>query len=217
MFDMIGSDLLPDWPRLLTFAVASFALNVTPGADMTFVATSAARGGAKGGVAAALGAGAGSMIHLLAAVLGLSAIIASSQTAFTILKWVGAAYLIYIAFTLIRSAPSHSEDTEVPRSTAAVFKSGALVNLLNPKVGVFFLAFLPQFIDPVPGVAAIQTFLLGLWCNVGGTIANLLVALATARAATRLAGVGWIRQATRWVTATIMAGLAVKLVTSDNR
>jgi threonine/homoserine/homoserine lactone efflux protein len=99
----------------------------------------------------------------------------------------------------------------------AVFRSGALVNLLNPKVGVFFLAFLPQFIDPVPGVAAIQTILLGLWCNVGGTTVNVLVALATARAASRLASVGWIRQAARWVTATIMGGLAVKLVTSDNR
>jgi threonine/homoserine/homoserine lactone efflux protein len=217
MFDMIGSDLLPDWPRLLTFAVASFALNVTPGADMTFVATSAARGGVRGGIAAALGAGAGSMVHLLAAVLGLSAIIASSQTAFTILKWVGAAYLIYIAFTLIRSGPAHSHDVEVPRSTLAVFRSGALVNLLNPKVGLFFLAFLPQFIDPVHGVAAIQTFLLGLWCNVGGTSVNLVVALVTARAATRLASVGWIRQAVRWLTATIMGGLAVKLVMSNNR
>jgi threonine/homoserine/homoserine lactone efflux protein len=217
MFDIAGTDLLPAWPQLLTFAIASFALNVTPGADMTFVATSAARGGLKGGIAAALGAGAGSMVHLLAAVLGLSAIIASSQTAFTILKWVGAAYLIYIAFTLIRSGPAHSQDVEVPHSTMAVFRSGALVNLLNPKVGVFFLAFLPQFIDPVPGVAAIQTILLGLWCNVGGTTVNVLVALATARAASRLASVGWIRQAARWVTATIMGGLAVKLVTSDNR
>jgi threonine/homoserine/homoserine lactone efflux protein len=217
MFDIAGSNLLPDWPQLLTFAIASFALNVTPGADMTFVATSAARGGAKGGLAAALGAGAGSMVHLLAAVLGLSAIIASSQTAFTILKWVGAAYLVYIAFTLIRSEPSHSHDVEVPRSNAAVFRSGALVNLLNPKVGLFFLAFLPQFIDPVAGVAAVQTFLSGLWCNVGGTIVNVLVALATVRAATRLASVGWVRRAARWVTATIMGGLAVKLVTSDNR
>jgi threonine/homoserine/homoserine lactone efflux protein len=217
MFDLLSSDLLPDWPQLLTFAFASFALNITPGADMTFVATSSARGGAKSGIAAALGAGAGSMVHLFAAVMGLSAIIASSQTAFTVLKWVGAAYLIYIAITTLRGGSTPTEVAEHPRSNIAVFRAGALVNLLNPKVGLFFLAFLPQFVDPVPGVATIQTFALGLWCNLGGTLVNLLVALVTARAAIRLKGVKGISHAARWLTATIMGALAVKLVISNNR
>jgi len=93
MFEFLGfHHLLPDLPHLLTFALASFALNITPGADMTFVAATSARNGARSGVTAALGVGAGSLVHLAAAVVGLSALIASSQTAFTVLKWAGAAY-----------------------------------------------------------------------------------------------------------------------------
>lgn len=163
MFDFLSSHpLLPDFPRLLTFALASFALNVTPGADMTFVAATSARGGTRNGVAAALGVGAGSLVHLLAATVGLSALIASSQVAFTVLKWAGAAYLVYIAVGMLRGSSSQAEVSEPPRSAAALFRSGALVNVMNPKVRLFFIAFLPQFVDRVPEVAAVQTFLLGL-------------------------------------------------------
>jgi threonine/homoserine/homoserine lactone efflux protein len=218
MFELLSSHpLLPDLPRLLTFVMAAFALNITPGADMTFVATSAARGGARSGISAALGAGVGSLVHLTAAVVGLSALIASSQAAFTILKWVGAAYLIYVAFTLLRGAAPRDEAAPLPRSNAELFRSGVLVNVSNPKVGLFFLAFLPQFVDPIPGVAGVQTFLLGLWVNGCGTLVNVVVAIITARAAAGLRGVSWVGQAARWISATIMGALAVKLVTSDRR
>ncbi len=144
MFDVLGSHhLLPDLLRLLTFALASFALNVTPGADMAFVAATSARSGTRSGVAAALGVGAGSLVHLAAAVVGLSALIASSQTAFTVLKWAGAAYLIYIAVSMLRGGPSQTKVSDPPRSAGALFRSGALVNVMNPKVGLFFIAFLP--------------------------------------------------------------------------
>ena len=182
---------------------------------MTFVASSSARGGAKSGVAAALGVSAGSLVHLLAATAGLSALIASSQAAFTILKWVGAAYLIYIAVSMLRSGAQARTIDTAPRPNRAVFRSGALVNILNPKVGLFFLAFLPQFIDPVPGIATVQTFLLGLWFNVGGTVVNVGVALVSARAASGLRRVNGVGRAARWLTASLMGGLAVKLVTSD--
>ncbi len=163
MFELLGlHPLLPDLPRLLTFALASFVLNITPGADMTFVAATSARGGRRSGIAAALGVGAGSLVHLAAAVVGLSALIASSQAAFTVLKWAGAAYLIYTAVSLLRSGPPQAEATAPARSDTELFRSGALVNMLNPKVGLFFLAFLPQFVDPLPGVAAVQTLFLGL-------------------------------------------------------
>lgn len=219
MSEILGSHpLLPDFPRLLTFALASLALNVTPGADMTFVAASSARNGTRGGVAAALGVGAGSLVHLVAAVVGLSALIASSQAAFTVLKWAGAAYLAYIALNLLRGgAPQVQTDAAPSRSAAALFRSGALVNVLNPKVGLFFLAFLPQFVDPTPSVAAVQTVVLGLWFNVGGTVVNVVVALVAARAAAGLRGVRRIGQAARWFAATVMGALAVRLVTSDNR
>ena len=218
MFELLGSHpLLPDLSRLLTFALAGFVLNITPGADMTFVAATSARNGRRGGIAAALGVGAGSLVHLAAAVVGLSALIASSQVAFTVLKWAGAAYLIYTAASLLRSGPPQAEAAVLPRSGAELFRSGALVNILNPKVGLFFLAFLPQFVDPLPGVAAVQTFLLGLWFNACGTAVLVVVALVTARAAVGLRGLKGVGQAARWFAATIMGALAVKLVTSDSR
>ena len=221
MLEAPGSQLLlPELPRLLTFALASLALNITPGADMTFVVAASARGGARGGIAAALGVGAGSLVHLVAAVVGLSALIASSQAAFTVLKWAGAAYLVYVAFSMLRSGgagPPRAEAAPLPRSDAALFRSGALVNILNPKVGLFFLAFLPQFVDPAPALAAVQTLLLGLWFNAGGTIVNVVVAVVTARAAAGLRGGDGVGRAARWFAATIMGALAAKLVTSDNR
>ena len=185
---------------------------------MTFVTVSAARSGVRGGVAAALGAGAGSLVHLLAAVAGLSALIATSQAAFTVLKWIGAAYLLYVAFGMLRAAESSVPHYgPVVRSNFALFRSGAMVNILNPKVSLFFLAFLPQFVDPEPRLAAFQTLLFGLWVNFGGTLVNVVVALVASQAASRLRGVALAERVARWCGATIMTGLALKLVTSERR
>ena len=98
MFEIAGIALLPEWPVFLGFVAAGLALNIVPGADMTFIIASAARGGRRAGVIAALGVGAGALVHILAAVLGLSAILASSQAAFDAIKWAGAAYLLWLAF-----------------------------------------------------------------------------------------------------------------------
>src|SRR5687768_17001761 len=102
MLEIAGIELLPQWPVFLSFVVAGLALNIVPGADMTFVIASAARGGRKDGIVAALGIGTGTLFHIIAAVLGLSAILASSQTAFNLIKWIGAAYLLWIAVSLLR-------------------------------------------------------------------------------------------------------------------
>ena len=101
MIELGGIALLPEGPVFLAFAIAGLALNVVPGADMTFVIASAARGGRRAGIVAALGIGAGTLVHILAAVVGLSAILASSQLLFNLIKWVGAAYLLYIAVSLV--------------------------------------------------------------------------------------------------------------------
>jgi len=211
-----GVELLPDLRHFLAFAIAGFALNLVPGADMTFVIASAARGGTRSGLAAALGISAGALVHILAAVVGLSALIASSQTAFTILKWVGAAYLLYIAIGLVRSGPgdSHGQATaSVPASRAAIFRKGALVNILNPKVGMFFLAFLPQFVDATAAVPALQVFALGIWFNLVGTAVNAAVAVGAASAAARLRHLNWLTNAARWFAATAMAAMALRLAT----
>jgi threonine/homoserine/homoserine lactone efflux protein len=216
MLEVAGVEILPELPRFLAFALAGLALNIIPGADMTYVMASAARGGVRSGLAAALGISAGALVHVAAAVVGLSALIASSQAAFEILKWIGAAYLLFLAVQILRSGNEGggAPGGPLPRSNAAIFRSGALVNILNPKIALFFLAFLPMFVDPDAAFPAVQILALGLWFNFAGTIVNAIVAFAAARAATALRGFAWAGRAARWFAATAMAALALQLVAS---
>jgi len=215
MIEIAGVELLPAWPAFLTFVVAGLALNIVPGADMTFIVASAARGGRRDGIVAALGVGTGALVHILAAVLGLSAILASSQTAFDLIKYAGAAYLLWIAFSLIRAkdAPAAAP----PRPASSLFRAAVTVNILNPKVALFFLAFLPQFVDPAAEMPAVQILCLGLWFDLVGTLVNILVAVAAASAARRLRHVGWLRRGARWFAATLMGALAVQLALAARR
>jgi threonine/homoserine/homoserine lactone efflux protein len=105
MIEVAGLELLPQWPVFLSFVLAGLALIVVPGADMTFIITSSARGGQRDGLIAASGIGTGALVHVLAAVAGLSAILAASPIIFTLIKWAGALYLLYIAYSLLRSSP----------------------------------------------------------------------------------------------------------------
>lgn len=208
---------MPDLAGFLAFALASLALNIVPGADMTFVAASAARGGRRVGLAAALGIGAGCLIHIVAAAVGLSALIAASAQAFTLLKWLGAAYLLYMAWGLLRTPAFSSNEPASVLTAAQAFRSGALVNLLNPKVGLFFLAFLPQFIDAGAPDATLAILLLGLWFDVSGTLVNVVVALAAAGAAGSLRDRPALVRLARWAAGTAMAGLALQLAFSRAR
>ncbi|MEA3046893.1 MAG: hypothetical protein QOJ53_1225 [Sphingomonadales bacterium] len=215
MVEIAGIELLPAWPVFLGFVVAGLALNIVPGADMTFIVASAARGGRRDGIVAALGVGTGALVHILAAVLGLSAILASSQTAFDLIKYAGAAYLLWIAFTLVRTrdAPPGA----APRPAASLFRAAMTVNILNPKVALFFLAFLPQFVDPNASVPALQILCLGLWFDLAGTLVNIAIAIAAAGAAGRLRHVGWLRRGARWLAATMIGALAVQLALGAQR
>ena len=212
MLEIGGIALLPEWPLFLSFALAGLALNIVPGADMTFIIAASARGGQRDGVIAALGVGTGALFHIVAAVLGLSAVLAS-ETAFTALKWIGAAYLLYTALSLLRDGPQAENAAPLPVASSGwkLFRSAMLVNLLNPKVALFFLAFLPQFVDPKAEWPALQILCLGLWFDFAGTLVNGAVAIGTAHAAARLRGVAWIGRAARWIAATAMGGLAVQL------
>ena len=197
--------------------LAGLALNIVPGADMTFIVASAARGGRRDGIVASLGVGAGALVHILAAVLGLSAILASSQAAFNAIKWVGAAYLLWLAFSLLRNKGGHAEEKRPAASGWRLFRAAMLVNVLNPKVALFFLAFLPQFVDPEAAVPAVQILCLGLWFDFAGTLVNIAIALAAAGAAGRLRHVEWLGRAARWFAATLMGALAVQLAISARR
>jgi threonine/homoserine/homoserine lactone efflux protein len=220
MFEIGGIALLPAWPVFLTFVAAGLALNLVPGADMTFIIAAAARGGRKGGVIASLGVGAGALVHVLAAVAGLSAILASSQALFDLIKYAGAAYLLWIAFTLIRGNGKAAEDGGAPPPSQAgwrLFRAAMLVNILNPKIALFFLAFLPQFVDPAASIPALQILALGLWFDFAGTLVNIAIALAAAGAAARLRHVSWLGRTARWIAATAMGGLALQLAFSSRR
>ena len=218
MLEIAGIELLPAWPVFLGFVVAGLALNIVPGADMTFVIAAAARGGRRDGILASLGIGAGTFVHILAAVLGLSAILASSQTAFTVIKWIGAAYLLWLAVSLLRSGNGAATESARPAGSGwRLFRAAALVNILNPKVALFFLAFLPQFVDPQAAVPVLQILCLGLWFDFVGTLVNIAIALAAAGTAARLRHIGWVGRAARWLAATAMGGLAVQLALSQRR
>jgi len=219
LLNVAGIELLPPLATFLAFVVAGLALNIVPGADMTFVIASAARGGRSDGVIAALGIGAGTLVHLSAAVLGLSAVLASSQTIFNVIKWVGAAYLLYIAVSLLLAGRGVETDAERRplQSGWRLFRAAALVNMLNPKVALFFLAFLPQFVDPTGKIPALQILCLGLWFDIVGTIVNVGVAAVAARAAERLRNVSWLRGAARYLAATAMGALALRLALAERR
>ena len=146
-----------------TFFVAAVLLNLSPGPDIAFILAQTAKNGQRSGFAAMFGVWSGAFLHVLLAAIGLSAILATSATAFTFVKWIGAIYLIWLGIQAIRSdGASYSSDTEVKQlSNIKIFQQGALVAALNPKVAIFFLAFLPQFVVDGAGSASAQLFLHG--------------------------------------------------------
>ena len=169
----------------LLFVAAGVLLNITPGPDMLYIIERSKTQGWRAGAAAALGIGAGGVVHIAAAALGLSAILAASATAFTVLKIIGAAYLVYVGISLIRSSrfspPATPEVAFTPTALHTVFIQGFLTNVLNPKVALFFLAFLPQFINSDAPSKPLAFLFLGAVFNLNGTLWNLLVAWSAAR------------------------------------
>jgi threonine/homoserine/homoserine lactone efflux protein len=153
---------MPELTTLLVFAAAAVALIAIPGPNLIYIATRSVSQGRSAGLASALGVEAGTLVHVGAAAAGLSALIASSATAFTVVKYLGAAYLLYLgARTLLRREAAAAAEEPAAAPLTRAFAEGMLVNVLNPKVSLFFLAFLPQFIDPGRGTAAVQTMVLG--------------------------------------------------------
>jgi threonine/homoserine/homoserine lactone efflux protein len=168
------------------FVIAGLLLNITPGPDLLYVIGRSTTQGASAGAAAALGIGAGCFVHIAAAALGLSAILAASATAFAIVKLIGAVYLVYVGISLLWSLRSKVEARSLGQSVPSaplrtVFTQGFLTNALNPKVALFFLAFVPQFIDAGSANKPLAFLALGLVFNFTGTIWNLIVAWFTAR------------------------------------
>jgi threonine/homoserine/homoserine lactone efflux protein len=175
---------------LWLFVVSALLLNITPGPDTLYIIGRTSTHGWRGGSVAALGIGTGALVHICAAALGISALLAASATAFTAVRILGALYLLYVGFGLVRSAgsvrSSAAPTANRPVSTRGIFLQGFLTNVLNPKVALFFLAFLPQFVASDAPSKPLALLFLGAVFDVNGTLWNLLVAWSTARISGRL-------------------------------
>jgi threonine/homoserine/homoserine lactone efflux protein len=169
---------MPEKAAFLTFLVAALALNLAPGPDMLYVIGRSVGQGRKAGIVSSLGVFVGCWVHILAAAFGIAALLRSSPMAFNTVRYAGAAYLIYLGIRMLAQKADLASQQLKPESLASMFRQGAITNVLNPKVAIFFLAFLPQFIDARRGSVALQIVLLGLIFNVGGTLVNLAVAYA---------------------------------------
>jgi threonine/homoserine/homoserine lactone efflux protein len=182
---------------LALFVAAGLLLNLTPGPDMAYIAARSVAGGFRDGAAATFGITAGCVVHTVAAAVGLSALLATSAAAFQIVKWCGAAYLLYAGIRLIAGA-AKAHRTSAPRrvlSPAApskIFREAFVINVFNPKVALFFLAFLPQFIDADAPAKTLSFVLLGSLFNFNSLFVNLPVAWLASRAGRGL------RDSARW-------------------
>ena len=173
---------------LTLFIISGLLLNLMPGPDSLLIMTRSATQGWRAGVAATMGIGAGTMVHVTAAAVGLSAILATSATAFMLVKYVGAAYILYMAITLLLSKRKEASAaaTVAPLPYRRIFFQGFLTNVLNPKVAIFFLAFVPQFIDAAAPNKALAFVILGCIFNINGMLWSVSLALFTGMASARL-------------------------------
>ena len=194
---------------LLAFVPAALALNLTPGADMMFCLGQGLRAGSRPAIAASAGISTGSMIHVALAGLGLSAVVAALPWAFDVIRWVGVAYLLYLAWGAFRHGAVASGMEEV--RAARAFRTGLYVNLTNPKVILFVLAFIPQFVDPIAGPVFLQFLIFGAIIAVGGFLINGAVGVFAGGAGRVLTGSPRAGRILGYISGTIFAALAVRL------
>jgi threonine/homoserine/homoserine lactone efflux protein len=168
---------MPDLATLVLFAGSVATLVLIPGPNLIYIVTRSIEAGRRAGVASVLGVEAGTLVHVAAAAFGLSALLASSAVAFEVVKYAGVAYLVYLGIRGLRAGRT-PESRVAPAGMRRTVAEGMLVNVLNPKVSLFFLAFLPQFVDPDQG-AATQILVLGVvFIGVAATLGLLFVAAA---------------------------------------
>jgi RhtB (resistance to homoserine/threonine) family protein len=213
---------MPDAQHLLLFIAAGLLLNLTPGPDVLYIVSNALRDGIRSGVVAGLGITSGCFVHVFAAAVGVSALLAASATAFTVLKWAGAAYLVWVGVRLLVAKAQADTRGFAPRNAAyeklslwTVFRGGFLTNVLNPKVAIFFLAFVPQFIAPETPDKALAFVLLGTLFNINSVAVNS----AWAAAAGWMARHGVVQRGMHWldrVAGAMFIAFGLRLALADN-
>ena len=194
------------------FLLSGILLNLTPGQDTLYIVGRSIAQGRKAGLISALGITSGSVIHTLAAAFGLSAILATSAAAFTVVKLAGAAYLVYLGVQMWFARPTDSQNPTptAPASGWGIYRAGLLTNVLNPKVALFYLAFLPQFVDPSASSKLVPFLFLGATFITTGTIWCVILALAAAEIAGRFRTSGSTGAIIRRFTGALFVGLAVR-------
>lgn len=203
------------------FVLSGWLLNLTPGPDVLYIVSSALRSGVRAGIVAALGITAGCFVHIVAAGLGVSALMATSAMAFSVLKWVGAAYLLYVGVRLLLSKAQDaikigavSADSVTAGGLKSLFFRGFWTNALNPKVALFFLAFVPQFIAPGAAHPTVAFLLLGVLFNLNAIPINIGYAVLAAWAAQRTSA---IQRGMHWLdrlAGALFVGFGIKLALS---
>jgi RhtB (resistance to homoserine/threonine) family protein len=200
------------------FIISGFLLNLMPGPDTLFIMSKSASQGWRAGIAASLGICSGVYVHVFAAAFGLSALLATSAAAFTVIKLVGAAYLIYLGWTTLRSKVSPAQlNTNIqvaPQSLFSIYRQGFLTNALNPKVALFFLAFVPQFIAADSENTVLAFLLLGSVFDLSSLIWCTIVALTTAFASSKLTVSTSVKTWLNRVVGAVFIGLGVRLAVS---
>jgi threonine/homoserine/homoserine lactone efflux protein len=205
---------LPDAGQFALYAAAALLLAVTPGPGIFYVAARSLAGGRSEGIASSFGTAVGGLVHVVAGSLGVSAIVLASAELFTLLKVAGAAYLVWLGIRTIRAAGTAHPLPGAPALGARrAFREGVVVEALNPKTAAFFLAFVPQFLDPAAGSVALQFVVLGTISVTLNTLADILVAVGAGwvrhGAATRPAVIRRLQQASGCGLVTLGAGLAL--------
>jgi threonine/homoserine/homoserine lactone efflux protein len=205
---------MPDASTLALFAVAAFTLAVVPGPAVLYIVAQSVHGGRAAGVASALGIATGGLVHVVAAAVGLSALLVSSAEAYAAVKYAGAGYLIFLG---VRRLLTRNEDQEVEaerRPLRSLYLHGIVVNVLNPKTAIFFFAFLPQFADVDNGSLALQLALLGLVFVGIAALSDTAYALAAGAIARRV----WrTARMQRWVTGGIFISLGAATALSGRK
>lgn len=202
---------------LWLFLMAGVLLNITPGPDMALIIARSTQFGTRSGIVAALGVGVGAFVHIAAAAVGISALLVTSALAFTVLKWIGALYLTYLGIQMLRASFKGEARLVTFQPLPAcdlrqVFLQGVLTNVLNPKVAVFFLAFLPQFVSPDAPAKVVAFITLGLLFDAVGTAWNIAVACFAGRLAASSIYGRWKRGLERTIGALfVLAGVKLAL------
>ena len=209
--------MIPDASTLALFVAAALALLLVPGPAVLYIVARSVEQGRSAGLVSVVGVHLGSLVHIAAAAVGLSSLLVSSAVAFNVVKYLGAAYLLYLGIRALMSRVER-DDVEVrPAPLRKLLRQGAVVNILNPKTALFFLAFLPQFVDPAAGHAALQIVFFGLVFVALGFVTDGLYALLAGTAGNWLRSSRAYAALQRYVSGTVFIGLGLAAAFSGSR